>query len=506
MSEDQPNYNGIPINLFLEGRPCLVVGGGKVALRKIHLLLDTGAQVAVVSPEVCDELGELIEQGLVTHAVRRFEDHDVEGTTLVFAATNSRGANRHVLDCCRKQHVPCCCVDGNWADSDFSTPAITRHNDLTISVSSGGNDCRKSKLVKNSLARHLRMMESAHLVVVGTDHHHLTVEEREPFHLSGPRFERAGFMIMQLWGIHEFMVLNTCNRVEVIAVVSEETMENGILRHMMGFSSLKEDKYYLKSGPAAFEHLCLVTAGMLSQTPGENHITAQMKNALETAKRRGWAGNMTQEWISTALHISKEIKKTVSPLLHSYEIEDLSLRYLEAQGRINNTTTLMVLGAGMVGKGLVKDSLPKVGRIIWCYHVNKPELSREWSGKVELYTFNEMKNQITDADVIVSATDAPGYLLHLGHEPFFNQERPVTVIDLGMPRNVDPELDDLSSDVTVVDLDGLKYWYRREMADMNDILSQSRIIITEHQDLYEKITHSFKSGNTPQQPGPHTDA
>ena len=74
-------------------------------------------------------------------------------------------------------------------------------------------------------------------------------------------------MMMQLWGIHEFLLLNTCNRVEIIAVVSSETAENGILPHSMGFAALKENKFYIKTGKKAFEHLCLVTAGMLSQTP-----------------------------------------------------------------------------------------------------------------------------------------------------------------------------------------------------------------------------------------------
>ena len=488
-------HNGIHINLFLKDRPCLVVGGGKVAFRKINLLIDAGAQITVVSPDICEELAELIQQGRVQHIARRFDDQDVLGNTIVYSATNSRGVNRKVLEICRAQNVLCCCVDGNWADSDFTTPAITRHNQLTLSVSSGGNDCRQSKMVKNSLARHLKMMEAAHLVVVGTDHNHLNVEEREPFHLTGHRFERAGFMIMQLWGIHEFMVLNTCNRVEIIAVVSQETAENGILRHILGFTNLKEDKFYLKEGWEAFQHLCLVTAGMLSQTPGENHITAQIKDALETAKRRNWAGNMTQEWISSALFVSKAIKNEVAPLLHSYEIEDLALRYLEAKGKNLAESTLMVLGAGMIGKGLVNDSFPKIGKIIWCYHVNKPEVSEDWKDKVELCTFNDMKNRITDADIIISATDAPGHILHMAHAPFFNQERPVVVIDLGMPRNIDPELDDLSSDVSVVDLDGLKYWYRRELADMDEVLTRSRSITTANKDRYDKIANSFKGGN-----------
>ena len=483
---------GLPLNLFLNGRPCLVVGGGKVALRKIELLLDAGAAIAVVSPEVHPEVGTLIEKGRITHTVRPFKHHDIEGSLLVYAATSSRTVNREVLDCCREKKILCCCVDGNWAQGDFTTPAITHHNQLTLSVSSGGNDCRQSKMVKNSLARHLKMMESANLVVVGTDHNHLTVEEREPFHLTGHRFERAGFMIMQLWGIHEFMILNTCNRVEVIAIVSDETARNGILRHVMGFTSLKEDKYYLKTGRAAFEHLCLVTAGMLSQTPGENHITAQIKDALENAKQRGWAGNMTQEWISSALYVSKHIKNQMGPLLHGYEIEDLALRYLEANGKDLASSTIMVLGAGTIGKGLVKDSLPKAEKIIWCYHVNPPEISKEWNGKIELCTFNDMKERIADADIIISATESPGHLLHRAHAPFFNQERPVMLLDLGMPRNIDPDLDNLSSDITVVDLDGLKYWYRRELADMNDILSRSRAIVAENQDFYDKIANSFK--------------
>ncbi len=495
MTENEQRYSGIHINLFLSDRPCLVVGGGRVANRKIRLLLDAGAQIAVVSPDVCDEVGELIERGLITHTDRRFEPHDIVGATLVYAATSSRGVNHNVLEFCREKGILCCCVDGNWSQGDFTTPAITRHNQLTVSVSSGGTDCRQSKMVKNSIARHLRMMESAHLVIVGTDHNHLTVEEREPFHLTGHRYERAGFMIMQLWGIHEFMILNTCNRVEVIAVVSEETARNGILRHILGFTQLKEDKFYLKTGEEAFEHLCLASSGMLSQTPGENHITAQMKEALESSKQRGWAGNMTQEWISAALHVSKHIKNEVAPLLRSYEIEDLALRYLEAHGKDLASSTTMVLGAGMIGKGLVKDSLPRTGKIIWCYHVNRPELPANADGRIELCTFNDTKNRITDADIIVSATDAPGHILNMGHAPFFNQVRPVTIIDLGMPRNIDPQLDTLSDDIAVVDLDGLKYWYRRELADMNDILSRCRTLVRDHQDLYEKIAHSFKGGN-----------
>jgi len=477
----------MPVHLFLEERPCLVVGGGKTALKKTHLLLEAKATVLLVAPKLDAALLQLKNEARIQIKKRPLKPADIKEKVLVFAATGNRKTNREILALCRENHVLCSCVDGNWAQSDFTLPSILRHPPLTLSVSANNNETQLSKMVKNSLARHLSMIESATLIVVGTDHHHLSVEEREPFHLTGHRFERAGFMIMQLWGIHEFMILNTCNRVEVIAVVSEATAHNGILRHILGFTALKENKFYLKRGKKAFEHLCLVTAGMRSQTPGENHITAQIKSALEIAQKREWANSLLQSWISAALHVSKAIKNRIEPLLKHYEIEELALRYLQATHPDLTKATLMVLGAGTIGHAIVQQSLPLAKKIIWCYHIQPPTLPTDPQKKIQTGTFNSLRENLHEADVIISATDSPGHLLHRAHAPFLNQESPVTIVDLGMPRNIDPKLDTLSPSINVLDLDGLKYWYRRELTDLDDLLHKSRAIIAQHQDEYQKI-------------------
>ena len=114
------------INLFLEGRRCLIIGGGKIALHKTELLLDAGAQIHVISPELTPEFKRLVELQLVTHEAREFKQEDAADATLVYAATNSRGANRAILKACRQKQILCCCVDGNWSDGDFTAPAITR--------------------------------------------------------------------------------------------------------------------------------------------------------------------------------------------------------------------------------------------------------------------------------------------------------------------------------------------------------------------------------------------
>tara|TARA_A100001015_G_C15039026_1_gene738294 strand:+ start:3098 stop:4585 length:1488 start_codon:yes stop_codon:yes gene_type:complete len=485
--------SGMHLNLFLEERRCLVIGGGKVAFHKTELLLEANAIVHIISPDLSPELQRLLDLNLITHEPREFKAEDAANATLVYAATNSRGANRAILNACRQQNILCCCVDGNWSDGDFTTPAITRHNQLIVSISSGGTNCRQSKLVKNSLSRHLKTLDAAHLIVVGTDHNHLPVEDREPYHLTGDRYAHAGFMLMQLWGIHEFLLLNTCNRVEIIAVVATETAQNGILPHSMGFSFIKENKYYIKTDEKAFEHLCLVTAGMLSQTPGENHITAQIKDAIETAKERGWAGNMLQEWISSALFVSKEIKNETSQKLDTEEIEALALRYLAAKN--DQPQNIMIIGTGLLGKSLVEESVKTHPKTIWCYHRNQPQLNPQWEGKVELISFNQIKNRLADVNYIVSAANANGYILTTAHAPFFDLEKSTHIVDLGMPRTIDPDLQSISADIQVLDLDGIKNWNRQGLCHFYDFLSTSRQIITHHMHLYEKITHNFQGWN-----------
>lgn len=481
----------MPISLLLEGRPCLVVGGGKVAARKTGHLLDSGAEVSVVSPELCDSFDGLD----ICHIERPFEPADVDGMVLVFAATNDRSVNRQVLNVCRDRQILCSCVDGNWSQSDFTTPAIARRGNLTLAVASGGQSCRQAKLVKDTLSRHLEMVSSVELVVVGTDHHHLPLEQREPFHLTGERCRRTGFMLMHLWGVHEFVILNTCNRVELIAVVSKDAAHSGILRHVLGFDKLSEGQFYIHRGPDAFEHLSLASSGMLSQTPGETHIAAQLKQALADAQEAGWAGSLMQEWISNVQHISKHIQTSVVPGLRVEEIEDLALSGLADRIPDLSEKTLLVIGAGMVGRALVAAARPRVGNIIWCYHKNRPEVSEDWQ-TVELCSFNSLKERLGQADALISATEAPGYVLHSGHEPFLDQEKELILIDLGMPRNIDPALSELSPDITLLDLDDLKHWHRTRSGSLSAAVEQCRQIIRDHQEQYERIIQSFQSRNS----------
>src|SRR5689334_16865575 len=95
-----PNY--YPIFLDLAGKPVVVAGAGKVALRKATGLLEAGAQVTVVSPRIKPEFEDLP----LTIKRRRFRNADVEGAALVFAATNDRAVNHQVARAARRHGIP----------------------------------------------------------------------------------------------------------------------------------------------------------------------------------------------------------------------------------------------------------------------------------------------------------------------------------------------------------------------------------------------------------------
>jgi precorrin-2 dehydrogenase/sirohydrochlorin ferrochelatase len=481
-----------PVGLMAAGRACLVVGGGKIALRKTRLLLDARARVTVVSPELHPELTERIREGMVHYEARAFDPADVRGQFLVFAATNDADVNREILTCCREAGVYGCSIDNSWVDGDFVTPASFRKGELTVSVSTGGKSCRRSKLVKDSLARHVEMVDTAGLIVMGTSHNYLPIREREPFHLTGCRLVETGNMVMQVWGVHEFVILNTCNRIELIAVVTQSHAVEAVLKRIFGLDRLNDDGFYLKRDADAFGHMAVMTAGLLSQTPGENHIVAQVKDAVAEAADHGWAAGMLQQWLSSVLHIAKDIRRETDALLRHHEIEDLCIQYLAAEVPDWASQCVLVVGAGVVGAGIVKSLVGQGRAVTWCYHRNKPELSGEANGSVKLCGMNALRDEIASAGVIVCATSSEGHVLHMGHAPFFDQERRTVVVDLAMPRNVAPALNGIADSIRVVDLDDLKHWYRREVADMARIFEVSKAVIDEHRDMYDKLIQSFQ--------------
>ncbi|MBV8807001.1 MAG: uroporphyrinogen-III C-methyltransferase [Sinobacteraceae bacterium] len=127
----------LPVFLQLRDRPVLVVGGGRVAARKVELLRRTGAKITVVAPELADDLRELAAKGELHYVNTVFAPEHVAGTVAVVAATGVPEVNAAVSAAARELNIPVNVVDDPLA-STFIFPAIVDRSPILIAISSGG--------------------------------------------------------------------------------------------------------------------------------------------------------------------------------------------------------------------------------------------------------------------------------------------------------------------------------------------------------------------------------
>ena len=139
-----------PIYLDMSRRRCLVIGGGAVAERKIAALLEAGAEVTVISPDVTDAVAGLSKQKAIRVTARRYEDGDLDGFELAFVATDDPQVNAAVYREGRSRGVWVNSAD-DPARCDFILPSVLRRGDLTVAVSTGGTSPALARTVREEL-------------------------------------------------------------------------------------------------------------------------------------------------------------------------------------------------------------------------------------------------------------------------------------------------------------------------------------------------------------------
>jgi siroheme synthase-like protein len=139
-----------PLFVELEGRPCVVLGGGSVAERKVTALLAAGAVVRVVSPTLSPVLAALAAAGRIAHIARPYADGDLASAALAFAATDDGAVNAHVAREGRARGVWVNAAD-DPAHCDAMLPAVLHRGPITVAVSTGGASPALARAVRERL-------------------------------------------------------------------------------------------------------------------------------------------------------------------------------------------------------------------------------------------------------------------------------------------------------------------------------------------------------------------
>jgi len=292
----QKFMHSYPINLLLQNRQCLVVGGGPVALRKVTGLLAAAAQVKVVAPEIVPGLRELAEAGNLELFVRKFQEDDLNGVFLVFFASDDQNFNQQMMVQAQSRRILSCAVDENWSAGDFITPASCDRNGLQLAITTGGRSCVRSKSVKNLLVDQLDTLAAQVMLTTLT----VTGKNFENESLSNlPASVALAFKLIS--GVREFVGYFDPGSFEVVLLLSSDAQVNRLLRLILA-DAVSEVGATIKerSGEEAFTYLLRkarsfdVMQSFLTNCSAECRIGSGLKklNSLlmqsEIDPGRGW--------------------------------------------------------------------------------------------------------------------------------------------------------------------------------------------------------------------------
>lgn len=406
---------------------------------------------------------------------------------VLLAFENMEETNK-ILSELKAHKILCINLISDINQGNASLPSSFTQDEMKVSVHSNGRTDRKVRALKDYLLRHTEALKEMTLLVIGTDHNLLSLSEREPFHLQSPKYELITEQLSLIAGIQEFFILNTCNRIEVYAIASRSQKTIQVLCKLLNFDHLSEDQYYIKYDTNAFTHMCLVLSGLLSQIPGESHVVQQMKKSIETAKQQKLIGGLIQQIFDNGLFVSKSVRQKTTSMMSQLEIEDLSAKFAHESAKHIENKSILILGAGVVGQGLIERVLvhhPKEIRLI--YRTNKPDLSKYKDIKISAHQIAELNNFLPQADTLFSAVSTSRFILHSAHIPFFKKNVPVLIIDICVPRSVDFHIQSECQNVCIADIESLKKWYLGVIINLDAIKKIGLEEITSRIGRYEKI-------------------
>jgi glutamyl-tRNA reductase len=299
------------------------------------------------------------------------------------------------------------------------------------------------------------------VLVVGLSHKTAPVDLLERLAITGDDVPKALHELREGANVVEACVLSTCNRVEVYAHVTRfhgGVQEVSDLLARLSGVPLDDlsDHLYVHYEDRAVQHLFTVASGLDSMVVGEGQILGQVRAAFKVAQDEGSIGRVLGELFRHSLRVGKRVRTDTSIGRAGASLVGVGLRLAEAAlGPLGPRTSAVIVGAGSMGE-LAAASLRKAGVERLVVANRTPEhastLAEKFDGRG--VGLDALAEAIAGADLLVSSTGASGVVVETEHVGD-RSGRPLFVLDLALPRDVDAAVRDLPG-VRLADLDALR--------------------------------------------------
>jgi glutamyl-tRNA reductase len=301
------------------------------------------------------------------------------------------------------------------------------------------------------------------LALIGINHRTAPVEVRERMHIPESRLGQAVSDLIHREGIHEGLILSTCNRVEVMTSAEDSVDAEPVMRQFLA------DHHQCELGPyqrffyryhqqEVVRHLFRVAASLDSMILGEPQILGQLKRASALARDAGGLNGSLKEVVNQAVAAARRVRRETAlgsaAVSVSYAAVELAKKIFGSlEGK-----TVFVIGAGKMSELAAKHLLRSGASAI--YVTNRTyeravQLAAAFRGTA--IAFEQLFEHLPKADVVISSTGAPSYVVDKDHAARIlsaRRNRPVFFVDIAVPRDIDPLVNELDN-AFVYDIDDL---------------------------------------------------
>jgi glutamyl-tRNA reductase len=324
------------------------------------------------------------------------------------------------------------------------------------------------------------------LIVVGLNHRTVPVDLLERVTVPEATLPKVLHDLVEREHLLEVVVLSTCNRTEIYARCSRFHAAVGDVREFLGAHSGADpddfaDHLYTYYDDAAVAHLFSVAAGLDSMIVGESEILGQVRDAWDTAVGENAAGQLLARLFRHAVESGKRVRSETGIGRHPVSISSAAVAVAaEHLGSLDGAHVL-VIGAGEMGEGVAR-SLATRGTADVCVANRTAARGKEIAKRIgaRWITLDRLESELLDADLLVTSTASQQVLVERSAvEAVMEQRehRALLVVDVALPRDVDPGVGDVDG-VTLLDLDDLKDYAqrsaelrRREIGRVREILA-----------------------------------
>jgi glutamyl-tRNA reductase len=323
------------------------------------------------------------------------------------------------------------------------------------------------------------------LVLLGVNHRTAPVQLREKLAYR-PEEIPAALEQMRAQGVREALILSTCNRVEWTAALEDAVTAEPFIESLLARPGVTLDELqphlYLFEGQEAIKHLFRVAASLDSMIVGEPQILGQLKVAFAQAREHGAIGNVLDTVITRAFNVAKRIRTETEIGQNGVSVGYAAVELArEIFGSLHKKRVLIV-GAGKMSEGAAKH-LMRAGAAEIFLTNRTPEraqdLAKLFSGEVIRY--EAFPQRLGEVDIVITSSAAPGYVITremVRRAIETRKSQPVFLIDIAVPRNIDPAVQELEH-AFLYDIDDLQRLATSNLRAREGVARRAENIVTE---------------------------